>query len=78
MTYIQHIPSPPLNAYINAIYYRDTSMPYAYERVLPMPFLNLMINLGGPFQAYTPQRPDPFAICTDSWWVGLWSGYHII
>lgn len=78
MTYAKFIPSPPLNAYINRVYYCDQPMPYAREQILPMPWLNLMINFGGVFQGYEAGQSQPFVTCTDSWWVGLRGAHHVI
>ena len=52
-------------------------MPYTRERIFPMPWLDLKINFGGAIQAYEPGHTEPFAVCAESWWVGLWSAYHI-
>jgi AraC-like DNA-binding protein len=78
MDYIAHIPAPPLNAYIDDLYYIDGLPPYPRLKVSPMPSLNLMINLGQPFKVYAPEQPEPFAICTESWWIGLWNTYYIV
>jgi len=43
-----------------------------------MPALHLMVNFGDAFQVYEPDQPVPFATCTESWTVGLWSTYHIV
>jgi AraC-like DNA-binding protein len=78
MDYIQHIPAPPLNAYIDDLYYIDGPSPYPRIKVLPMPSLNLMINFGPTFQVYVPDQAAPFATCTESWWMGLWNTYYIV
>jgi AraC-like DNA-binding protein len=78
MTYARYVPSPPLNAYINGIYYLDHPMPYPRQKILPIPWLNLKVNFGGAFRVYDMNRTQPFAACTESWSVGLWNGYHII
>jgi len=76
MTYIRYIPSPPLNAYIDDLYYLDGPAPYPRQKVLPVASSNLMINLGYPFDVYAPDQAEPFVTCTDSWWVGIWTTYH--
>jgi AraC-like DNA-binding protein len=78
MKYIRHIPAPPLNAYIDDLYYYDGPAPYARLKVLPMPSLQLMVNFGHAFQVHESDREDIFATCIDSWWVGLWSRYHVV
>jgi hypothetical protein len=75
MIYISHIPAPPLNAYIDDLYYLDGPPPYSRLKVPPMPSLQLMINFGPAFQVYAPDQAAPFATCTESWWIGLWSQY---
>src|SRR5215212_7223953 len=78
MTYISHIPSPPLNAYIDDLYYLDGPAFYPRQKVLPVASSNLMINLGNPFHVYAPDQVDPFMVCSESWWVGIWSTYHSV
>jgi AraC-like DNA-binding protein len=78
MSYKSSIPCPPLNAYIDDLYYWDGPAPYLCQKVLPVASLNVMINLGCPFQVYAPDQAEPFLTCTESWSVGLWSTYHIV
>ena len=78
MTYIRHIPSPPLSAFIEDFYYLDGAAPYPRQKVVPVASSNLMINLGCSFDAYRPDRARPFITCTESWWVGIWSTYHAV
>jgi len=78
MIYTRHIPSPPLNSYISDLYYIDGPPAYSRLKVLPFPSSHLMVNLGDAFQVYEPEQAQPFAICTESWGVGLWSKYHIV
>jgi AraC-like DNA-binding protein len=78
MTYISYIPSPPLNAYIEDLYYLDDPAAYPRQKVLPGASANLMINLGDAFNVYKPDQASPFMTCTDSWWVGVWNTYHSV
>jgi AraC-like DNA-binding protein len=78
MTYISSIPSPPLNAYIDDLYYLDGPAAYPRQKVLPIASANLMINLGDAFKVYAPDQARPFTTCTDSWWVGVWNTYHSV
>jgi AraC-like DNA-binding protein len=78
MDYIPHIPAPPLNAYIDDLYYLDGPSPYPRLKVSPDPMLHLMVNLGQPFEVYAPNQATPFATCSESWWIGLWSHYWIV
>jgi len=77
-TYVHHIPSPPLNTYIDDLYYWDGPAPYPRLKVVPIPSLHLMINFGDAFKVHEPDQAEPSAICTESWAVGLWSTYHIV
>lgn len=77
-TYISHVPSPPLDAYIDDFYYWAGPAPYARLKVMPIPSLHVMVNLGQPFEVYGHDQPQPFTTCTDAWAVGLWSTSHIV
>lgn len=78
MTYVSHIPAPPLNGYIEDLYYLDGPAPYPRQKVLPMASSNLMISLGSTFDVYAPDQAQPLMTCRDSWWVGIWSTYHSV
>lgn len=78
MNYIRHIPSPPLDAYIDYFYYLDGSMPHQYEKVLPTGWLDLEVNLGDTIQIYDASGTKPVATCIESWWVGVWSTYGTV
>ena len=78
MTYISYIPCPPLNVYIEDLYYLDGPAAYPRQKVLPVASSNLMINLGSSFDVYEPDQAKPFITCKDSWWVGIWSTYHSV
>ncbi len=78
MIYLRYIPSPPLNAYIDDLYYLDGPASYPRQKALPVASSNLMINLGDAFDVHEPEQAEPFITCTDSWWVGIWSTYHSV
>jgi len=78
MTYLRSIPSPPLNRYINHLYYFDGPMPSPRERILPVPHLDLKINLGGSFQMYQGRHTEQPKHLAESWLVGLYGEYHTI
>lgn len=78
MDYVSRIPASPLNAYIDDLYYIDGIPPYSRLKVPAMPSLHLMINLGQPFEVYAADQIKPFATCTESWWMGLWSTHYVI
>ena len=78
MMYTSHIPSPPLNSYIDDLYYLDGPAPYSRLKTFPIPSLHLMVNFGQAFSVSTSDQAQPFATCTQSWWVGMFSSYHIV
>ena len=78
MSYISHIPSPPLNSYIYDLYYVDGPAPYTRLKVLPMPASHLMVNFGDSFLVYEPDQAEVAATCSESCAVGLWSTYHTV
>jgi AraC-like DNA-binding protein len=78
LNYIRHIPSPPLNAFIDYFYYIDGSMPYRREKVLPTGWLDLEVNLGDAIQIYDASGSKPIATCVESWWVGVWNTYGTV
>ena len=78
MGFIRYIPSPPLSAYIEDLYYLDGPAPYPRQKVMPVASSNLMIDLGDSFDVYRPDQDHPFTTCMDSWWVGVWNTYHAV
>ena len=78
MMYTSHIPSPPLNAYIDDLYYLDGPAPHSRLKTLPVPSLHVMVNFGQAFSVSLSDQAQPFATCTQSWWVGMFSTYHIV
>jgi len=78
MAYFFHVPSPPLNFYIDRFYYLDDSVPVHREKILPLPAIDLKINFGGVFQVYDTDQGSLCATLTESWALGLWSTYHIV
>lgn len=78
VTYTRYIPSSPLNLYIDYFYYIDGFVPFPHEKILPLPMLDLKINLGDPVKVYEADSTDRFETFTDSWWVGLYSICHTL
>lgn len=77
MTYLRYIPFHPLNRYIEYLYYLDGHMPYRHEQILPIPSLDLKINLGGAFHMYDADYREGRSL-TESWLVGLYGLSHRI
>jgi AraC-like DNA-binding protein len=78
MSYLQHIPRAPLDAYVDDLYYLDGPAPYARLKIFPMPSLHLIINLGDGCRVYTPEHAAPSARRIGSCWVGLWSTHYVV
>jgi AraC-like DNA-binding protein len=78
MIYMSHIPSPPLNLYIDDLYYLDGPAPHSRLKTFPVPSLHLMVNFGQAFSVSLSDQAHPFATCRQSWWVGMFSTSHIV
>jgi AraC-like DNA-binding protein len=77
MIYLRHIPSSPLNRYIEHLYYLEGDMPFPDEQILPIPTLDLKINLCSPIRLYKADQTD-YQSLTQSWLTGLYSIPHRI
>jgi AraC-like DNA-binding protein len=75
-TYIRHIPSPPLGAYIDYLYYCD-GLIYPREKMLPMATVHLVISFGGAVKVFDGSGAKPYATFAESWVIGVWSECHI-
>lgn len=69
---------PPLNLFINHLYAPSNFSLYAREKILPTSLIDLKINFGGDFSVYMADQTQPSATCSESWCVGLYSGYHMV
>ena len=75
VTYLRHIPASRLNHYIDYFYYLDGRMASSHEKILPLPTLDLKINLGGALQVYENGHTATY---TESWCVGVWRVPHTV
>lgn len=73
-----HPPSPPLDDYIDQLYYVDDRMPYRREKIMPTAALDLKFNFGGSIQAFEEGHAEPFVECSESWSMGLRSTCHAV
>lgn len=73
-----HIPAPPLDEYIDWLWYCEYPAPCPRLAVLPMPSLHMMINLGDEYQVFETDHTTAFATCAESWTVGLWNAPHVM
>lgn len=77
-TYVRHVPSSPLNAYIDYFFYLDGSMIYPREKSLPVPSAVLIINFGGAVQVSSVSQSQTGSTWAESWWMGTSSKYHVV
>ena len=77
-THIRYFPSAPLNWYIDYFYYLEGTIPYACEKILPFPVLDLKFNLGGNFTLHAAEAGPQAELLTESWWVGLYTRHHVL
>lgn len=78
MVYIQHTPAPPLNRYIERLFYMEGWMPFQHEKIPPTPALNLQINLGDALYLYESDRMTAPTSLTESWLGGLYGVHHSV
>jgi AraC-like DNA-binding protein len=77
MPYVARIPGPPLDAYIDDLYYLDSPPPAPRLKVFPMPSLHLMINLGSGFEVSVAGKADRVDLA-ESWCTGMWDTCHVV
>lgn len=78
ITYVRHIPPPPLNAYIDYFFYLDGAMTYPREKSLSVPAAVLIINFSGAVKASNICQHEAASVWAESWWMGPWSIYHLV
>ena len=78
MPLIVHHLAHPLNVYVDRLYYLCGPMPYPREKIIPAPWLDLKVNLGGAIPVYKLDQGEPTIVCTQSWSVGLWNECHVV
>src|SRR5687768_14708589 len=77
-TYIRHIPTPPLNTYVDYFWYFDGPMAYPREKSLPFPSAVLIINFDGTVQMSSASQNPICSTWAEAWWMGPWSRYHLV
>lgn len=80
MYYHVHIPPPPLNAYIEDIFYYEAGIaPYEAEKLLPDNTIYLIINLTGePKKLFTDQGLHTFTAYKKVWISGMQKNFIVI
>jgi AraC-like DNA-binding protein len=71
-------PSPPLDVYIDGLYYLDSPVLYPDLKLLLMPSPHWMVNLGDAFYVHQPGQREAAVTCAESWWWGLSRSYQLI
>lgn len=73
MEYVDRVPAPPLDLFIDDIYCLTGVPRHRRMNVPPMPSAHLFINLGGPVRLRDSDPAVPPAVFTDGWFMGVWT-----
>jgi AraC-like DNA-binding protein len=73
MEYVGRVPAPPLDWFIDDIYCLTGVPRHRRMNVPPMPSAHLFVNLGGPVRLRDSDPSVPSAMCTDGWFMGVWT-----
>ena len=73
MEYVGRVPAAPLDQFIDDIYCLTGVPRHRLMNVPPMPSAHLFINLGGPVRLWDSDPSVPSAVCTDGWFMGIWT-----
>lgn len=73
----RYVPAPPLNAFIDHLYYLDGTITRRHAQILPLPILDFKINLGNPLILYPAEMgTGTGAELRESWSVGIYTVPH--
>ncbi|WP_422773239.1 helix-turn-helix domain-containing protein [Plantactinospora sp. WMMC1484] len=78
MEYVGQVPAPPLDRFIDDIYYLTGAPRYRRMNVPPMPSAHLFVNLGEPVRVWDSDPAVPPALFTDGWFVGVWTRRFLV
>ena len=78
MEYVSRVPAPPLDRFIDDIYYLTGVPRHRRMSVPPMPSAHLFINLGEPASLWDSDPSVPPAVFTDAWFMGLWTRRFLV
>ena len=73
MEYAGQVPGPPLDRFIDDIYCLTGVPRHPRMNVPPMPSAHLFVNVGGPVRLWDSDATVPPAVCTDGWFMGVWT-----
>ncbi len=78
MSFLVHYPAPPLSAFVEYFYSPAGPMPFAAEKVMPAPSVDLKINFGGTFSARGAGEGAIAETLGEGWCMGVWDEYHTV
>jgi AraC-like DNA-binding protein len=78
MSVILRAIAPPLDQYIQALYYISGPMPYTREKIIPASWLDIKISFGDDCAVYEEDTPASPTMCHESWLMGLWNTPHTV
>ncbi|HEX4818176.1 MAG TPA: helix-turn-helix domain-containing protein [Nonomuraea sp.] len=73
MQYVRRVPAPPLDRFIDDIYYLTGTPRHRRVNVPPLPSAHLFVNLGGPVGLRDSDPSVPPALFADGWFMGVWT-----
>ncbi|RRR98455.1 helix-turn-helix transcriptional regulator [Glycomyces terrestris] len=73
MDYVARVPAPPLDRYIDDLYYLSGKPRHARINVPPMPSAHLFLNLGDPARLWNSDPAAAPAFVADGWFAGMWT-----
>jgi AraC-like DNA-binding protein len=73
MEYVGRVPAPPLDQFIDDVYFLSGAPGHRRVSVPPMPSAHLLINLGGPARLWDSDPSVPPEWFTDGMFMGLWT-----
>ncbi|WP_436533029.1 helix-turn-helix domain-containing protein [Actinoplanes sp. HUAS TT8] len=73
MEYVVRVPAPPLDRFIDDIYYLSGVPSHRRMNVPPMPSAHLFLNLGEPVRLWDSAASGPPVVLADGSFMGLWT-----
>ncbi len=78
MEYVSRVLAPPLDGFIDDTYCLTGVPRHRRMNVPPMPSAHLFVNLGRPVRLWDSDPSVPPAVCTDGWFMGVWTRRFLI
>lgn len=73
-----HPPAPPLDAYVEVLWYQNIPIYQAREIILPSPYVELIFNFGQPHRVYTGPELQNYQEYAQAWLAGPQTRYLTI